>query len=320
MIMPVTDPKTFGRVAVLMGGDSAEREVSLKSGQAVLDALQSRAVEAVGIDVGSEILQQLAESRCDRAFVILHGRGGEDGVIQGALELLGIPYSGSGVLASALGMDKMRTKRLWQGAGLSTPDYEALSAESDFQAVVERLGLPLIVKPVHEGSSIGMSKVESAAALQPAFAEAARYDNEVIAERWIEGSEYTVAILGDRALPPICLKTPHSFYDFAAKYQADTTEYICPCGLDKDEEQRLQALSLEAFRCVGAQGWGRVDAMRDTDGRFWLIEVNTVPGMTDHSLVPMAAAADGIKFDELVWQILENSLTAGDEGCSDVQA
>ena len=307
MIMSVTNPKTFGRVAVLMGGLSAERDVSLKSGQAVLGALLERGVEAVAIDVGNEILQQLVESGCERAFVILHGRGGEDGVIQGALELLDIPYSGSGVLASALGMDKMRTKRLWQGAGLPTPEHEVLSEDCDFTAVVERLGLPLIVKPIHEGSSIGMSKVESADALQPAHAEAARYDNEVIAERWIEGSEYTVAILGNRALPPICLKTPHSFYDFAAKYQADTTEYICPCGLGEEEARRLQSLALKAFQVVGAQGWGRVDAMRDANGEFWLIEVNTVPGMTDHSLVPMAARAAGIEFDELVWKILESS-------------
>jgi D-alanine-D-alanine ligase len=308
MFMPVVDPKSFGRVAVLMGGLSAEREVSLKSGEAVLATLQRRGVDVTGIDAGSDVLQQITGSGCERVFIILHGRGGEDGVIQGGLELLGIPYSGSGILASALGMDKMRSKRIWRGAGLPTPDYEVLSGNCDFAGVAERLGLPLIVKPVHEGSSIGMSKVESSDELQPAFAEAARYDHEVIAEQWIAGSEYTVAILGEQALPPICLQTPHSFYDFAAKYQADTTQYLCPCGLNDEEEQQLQTLALDAFRAVGAEGWGRVDAMRDAEGRFWLIEVNTVPGMTDHSLVPMAAQAAGIPFDQLVWKILESSM------------
>lgn len=314
MNVHVTHPEEFGKVAVLMGGLSAEREVSLKSGAAVAAALERRGIDVVTIDAGADILDQVRRSGCDRVLIALHGRGGEDGVLQGALESQGLPYSGSGVLASALGMDKLRTKRVWQGAGLPTPAYEVLSASCDFPAVAERLGLPLIVKPVHEGSSIGMSKVETMEELEPAFVEAAQYDEEVIAEQWIEGSEYTVAILGERALPPICLRTPHSFYDFAAKYQADTTQYLCPCGLGSDEKRRLELLAMEAFRAVGARGWGRVDAMRDADGHFWLIEVNTVPGMTDHSLVPMAALAAGIEFDELVWRILESSMPDQSKG------
>ncbi len=303
----IADPKSFGRVAVLMGGTSAEREVSLKSGAAVHAALERRGVETVAIDAGEQVIRQIEQSGCDRVFIALHGRGGEDGVIQGALETMGMPYTGSGVLASALGMDKLRTKRIWQGAGLPTPDCAQLNDGFDAEDIVARLGLPLIIKPVHEGSSIGMSKVDTADALETAWRQAARYDSEVIAEQWIDGNEYTVAIVAAEALPAICLQTPHSFYDYAAKYQADTTEYLCPCGLGQGDEQMLQRLAQQAFDAVGAWGWGRVDAMRDRHGQYWLIEVNTIPGMTDHSLVPMAARAAGIDFDELVWRILESS-------------
>lgn len=310
----VENAAEFGKVAVLMGGLSAERAVSLKSGAAVLAGLQHKGVDAHGIDAGPDILKQLSRSDYDRVFLALHGRGGEDGVMQGALENLGLPYTGSGVLASALGMDKLRTKRLWRGAGLPTPEYEVLGGDAGLAEVIEHLGLPVIVKPVHEGSSIGMSKVVSADQLQAAWDEAGKFDGEVIAERWITGEEYTVAILGDRALPPIRLRTPHTFYDYDAKYHADNTEYLCPCGLDAESEARLQQLALVAFNAVGCYGWGRVDVMRDQAGDFWLIEVNTIPGMTDHSLVPMAARAAGIDFDTLVWQILESSMVEEAQG------
>jgi D-alanine-D-alanine ligase len=303
----VSRAEDFGRVAVLMGGLSAEREISLQSGQAVLQGLQRKGIDAHGIDVDENILQTLEQETPDRAFIVLHGRGGEDGVMQAALECLHIPYTGSGVLGSALGMDKLRCKQLWKGADLPTPDYQVLDQHIDFAAVVERLGLPLIVKPVHEGSSIGMSKVDKAEELEPAWANAARYDNEIIAERWVQGSEYTVAILQQQALPMIRLETPHQFYDYDAKYIADTTAYHCPCGLDDADEKALQALALKTFHAVDASGWGRVDLMLDDQGNPWLIEVNTVPGMTDHSLVPMAARTAGIGFDDLVWRILETS-------------
>jgi len=298
----------FGRVAVLMGGTAAEREVSLVSGRAVLDGLRRRAVDAHPIDVtGPGVLEELAGGGFDRAFVVLHGRGGEDGVIQGALETLGLPYTGSGVLGSAIGMDKLRTKLIWQGMGLPTPGFVVLREDEDLPAASE-LGFPLMVKPVHEGSSIGMTRVVSASELREAWAVARRFDREVLAEQWITGSEYTVAILGDRALPIIRLETPHEFYDYDAKYQAEDTRYLIPSGLDSEREAAVQAMALQAFQAVGAHGWGRVDLMIDEAGQPWLIEVNTVPGMTGHSLVPMAAAAVGIDFDELVWQILAQTL------------
>jgi len=300
----------FGRVAVLLGGWSAEREVSLKSGRAVLAALQARGVAAEAVDVGPDVLQRLAAGGYDRAFNALHGRGGEDGVMQGALEVLGLPYTGSGVLASALCMDKLRTKQVWAGAGLPTPPYAVLDANSEPEAVAAAVGLPLIVKPVHEGSSIGMSKVEDAAGLAAAYEAAAEYDAEVMAEAWVSGAEYTVAVLAGEALPTIRLETPRDFYDFEAKYEADTTRYHCPAGLPPEDERALQTLALEAFAALGGEGWGRVDLFRDRDGRPWLLEVNTIPGMTDHSLVPMAAKAAGIGFEELVWRILETSLGA----------
>lgn len=303
-------PGDFGRVAVLMGGMSAEREISLQSGKAVLEGLKRNGIDAYGLDVAKDILQILENERPDRVFNVLHGRGGEDGVIQGALELLAIPYTGSGVLGSALSMDKLRTKQLWAGAGLPTPEYRLLNEGCNFNAVVKDLGLPLIVKPVHEGSSIGMSKVTQTNELERAWQEAARYDNEVIAERWVHGSEYTVAILRGEALPMIRLETPHQFYDYEAKYLANTTAYHCPCGLDESQEKHYQALAVQAFRAVDASGWGRIDFMLNEAGEAWLIEANTVPGMTDHSLVPMAAKAAGIEFDQLVWQILQTS----DEG------
>ncbi len=300
--------ESLGKVALLMGGWSAEREVSLKSGAACLAALQRRGIDVHGIDAGRDVLLRLADGGFDRVFIALHGRGGEDGVIQGALETLGLPYTGSGVLASALGMDKLRTKRVWLGSGVPTPDHAVLRADGDFDAVVARLGLPLMVKPAREGSSIGMSKVTDAAQLRAAFEAAARYDAEVFAEAFVSGAEYTVAILGDEALPAIRLETPRTFYDYEAKYAADSTRYLCPCGLDPEREQALQAVAIAAFEAVGASGWGRVDVMADAAGNFWPIEVNTVPGMTDHSLVPMAARAAGVDFDELVLRILATSL------------
>jgi D-alanine-D-alanine ligase len=303
-----SDPRAFGRVAVLLGGDSAEREVSLKSGAQVLAGLRQRGVDAHPVDPAEDGLGSLLDGGFDRVFIVLHGRGGEDGVIQGMFETVGLPYTGSGVLASALSMDKLRCKQLFLGAGLPTPDYELLDAHSDWAGVVGRLGLPLFVKPALEGSSIGISKVETADALEGAWREAARYDRTVLVERFCSGAEYTVAVLGDTALPAIRLETPHDFYDYDAKYLADDTRYLCPCGLAAEEEARLLRLAERAFAAVGGSGWGRVDLMLDGDGQPRLLEVNTVPGMTDHSLVPMAARAAGIEFDELVVRILAATL------------
>ncbi len=300
----------LGRVAVIYGGSSAEREVSLKSGAAVLAALQGAGVDAIGYDPAEGGLVGLETLNPDRVFIALHGRGGEDGTLQGALELLGIPYTGSGVLASALGMDKQRTKLVWQALGLPTPASEMLDAGADWQTVVERLGLPLIVKPVHEGSTLGISIVQSAEALEEAYREAARFDARVMAERFVQGDEYTVSLLGDRVLPAIRVEVPGGFYDYEAKYLSDTTRYHLPCGLSDAEEAELGALCRRAFEAVGAEGWGRVDVMRDREGRFWLIEVNTSPGMTDHSLVPQAAAHVGIDFEALVLRILAGTLEA----------
>lgn len=297
--------KAMGRVALVLGGWAAEREVSLSSGRMVLAALQSLGVDVTAVDPRDESLERLAAF--ERAFIIVHGRGGEDGVLQGALELLGVPYTGTGVLGSALGMDKLRTKLVWRGAGLPTPEFVRLQADSDWEAIVASVGSPLMVKPSREGSSIGMAKVRTAAELQRAYEVAVGFDSQVIAEQWITGEEYTVAILGERALPVIRLETPRDFYDYEAKYRADSTRYHCPCGLPPAAEAELQRLALEAFGQVGGYGWGRVDIMRDAAGRAWLLEVNTVPGMTDHSLVPMAARAAGMSFEELVWQILLTS-------------
>ena len=301
------DAARFGQVALLLGGQSAEREISLKSGQAVLAALQRRGVAVTPIDPAPQVLAQLAQGGFDRVFIMLHGRGGEDGQIQGALETLGLPYTGSGVLGSALGMDKYRCKLAWQGAGLPTAEFALLRGEGDL-ARAAALGFPLMIKPAQEGSSIGMARVDDAAQLAAAWREAERFDRLVLAERWISGPEFTCAILGGEALPLIRLETPRSFYDYHAKYFAEDTRYLCPCGLSAEDEARLRALSLAAFDTVGARGWGRVDLMLDGAGNPYLLEINTVPGMTDHSLVPMAARARGLDFDELVWRILETSL------------
>ncbi len=303
------DRQAFGRVAVLMGGWSAEREVSLKSGGAVLEALRGHGIDALAVDVQSgEALLELLEAGVDRAFIALHGRGGEDGSVQGALEVLGIPYTGSGVLASALAMDKLRCKQFFDGVSLPTPPFMVMDAEADHEFIAASLGLPLMVKPALEGSSIGLSRVEHVGELADAWQAAARYPGPVLAEKWIEGEEYTVAILGEEALPVIRVETPHAFYDYSAKYEADSTQYHCPAGLAAAEEQQMQRLALAAFRAVGGTGWGRVDLMRDSDGVDWIIEINTVPGMTDHSLVPMAARARGMAFDELVLAILRQTL------------
>ena len=304
------DPKAFGRVAVLFGGKSAEREVSLKSGNAVLSALQAGGVDAFGIDVGDDFLVRLNSEKIDRAFIVLHGRGGEDGSMQGLLECAGIPYTGSGILASALAMDKLRTKQVWHSLGLPTPRHAVLTSQADCEAAAAELGFPLIVKPAHEGSSIGMAKVESVEALIAAWQDAARYDSRVLVEQWIAGPEYTIAVLRGEVLPPIGLGTPHTFYDYDAKYLADDTQYRIPCGLSPEKEAELKALTARACEAVGTQGWARADVMQDANGQFWLLEVNTVPGMTDHSLVPMAARAAGLDFQQLVLAILADSVEA----------
>lgn len=296
---------SFGKVAVLMGGKSAERAVSLKSGSMVLHSLRSRGVDAHGFDPAERGLAELIEERFDRVFIALHGRFGEDGTVQGVLEWLGIPYTGSGVLASALAMDKLRAKLIWRASGLPTPPFEVLEAQSDYRAVASRLGLPLMVKPVNEGSSIGMSKARTAAGLQEAYALAVNYDRTVIAEKFVEGPELTAAILGDTPLPLIGLETPREFYDYEAKYLADDTRYLVPCGLPAEKEQALQRLALKAFRALGCRGWGRVDLMLDRAGAPHLLEVNTAPGMTDHSLVPMAARHAGLSYEDLCLRILE---------------
>ena len=300
----------FGKVAVLMGGRSAEREISLKSGAMVLGALKKSGIDAHAFDPRDLGLEQLLAQHFDRVFIALHGRFGEDGTVQGALEYLGIPYTGSGVMASALAMDKWRTKLLWQAAGIPTPPYELLSQDSDFAGVGERLGLPLMVKPAREGSSIGMSKVTSIEKIAAAFELAAQYDQTIIAERFIQGVELTAAVLDDEPLPLIRLETPRVFYDYQAKYFADDTRYICPCGLPQSQERAVQDQALAAFRLLGCSGWGRVDLMLDEAGRPYFLEVNTIPGMTDHSLVPMAARARGISFEDLVIRILESAHVA----------
>jgi len=297
----------FGKVAVLMGGRSAEREISLLSGKAVLKALQENNIDAHGVDVGHDIASVLKEGNYDRAFVMLHGRGGEDGTMQGLLSLMNIPYTGSNVLGSALAMDKLRSKQLWRAEKLPTPDYVVLDSVEACSTAIQEIGLPLIVKPVLEGSSIGMTKVEDKDDLVPAWKKADACGGCVIAERWIEGSEYTAAILKDRVLPMIRLETPHKFYDYDAKYQSSDTQYICPCGLDEEIESDLSRIVLEAFKVVGASGWGRVDFIIDNSDQVWLIEVNTIPGMTDHSLVPMAAKQAGLDFNRLVIEILETA-------------
>ncbi|MHB1331636.1 MAG: D-alanine--D-alanine ligase [Sulfuriferula sp.] len=299
--------KEFGKVGVLLGGHSAEREVSLMSGAAVLAALLRQGVDAHAFDPAERDLAALAQEHFDRVIIALHGRYGEDGTIQGALELMGIPYTGSGVMASALALDKWRTKLLWQAAGVPTPEYALLDARTDFDEVVSKLGLPIFVKPAREGSSIGMSKVTAAIDLKPAWEKAVQFDPLVLAERFISGGEYTCAIVGPSVLPMIRLVPKMEFYDFEAKYLREDTEYRVPCGLPAAEEQAIQTLALKAFDVLGCRGWARLDVMLDENGKPYFLEANTSPGMTDHSLVPMAARAAGMDFDMLVLKILETA-------------
>lgn len=304
----------IGRVGVLYGGLSAEREVSLQSGAAVIAALQEAGIDYVAIDVNENVIADIQAAKIDRAFLILHGPGGEDGRIQALLEFLNIPYTGSDVQSSALAMDKVRTKYLWTGLSansaikLPTPEFAVLTRDSDFTAVLEKLGGEAMVKPANEGSSIGMSRVKTAAELEAAFNTAAQFQGSVLVERLIVGAEYTIAILDGEALPPIKLETHHSFYDYDAKYIAEDTRYLCPCGLSNEKEQELKQLALNAFNTLGCRGWGRVDVMADAQQNFYLLEVNTAPGMTSHSLVPIAAKAINLSFAELVLSVLRASL------------
>ncbi len=297
--------KNFGKVAVLFGGRSAEREVSLKSGNAVLAALRRSGVDAHPFDPAVRELQALRDEGYERVFIALHGRFGEDGTVQGALELLGIPYTGSGVLASALAMDKWRTKLVWAAGGLPIPEYELLDEASDLDRIATRLGLPLFVKPANEGSSVGVSKVKQVGELHAAYQEAAKHDRLVLAERFIGGGEYTATILGGAALPVIKIEPATEFYDYEAKYFRDDTRYLCPSGLPPEREAEMQRLALRGFELLGCRGWGRIDFLMDANGKPYLLEANTAPGMTDHSLVPMAARQAGMSFDQLVLRILE---------------
>ena len=304
----MSNASKFGKVAVLLGGKSAEREVSLDSGKAVLEALLRSGVNAEGFDPQERSVTELVNY--DRAFIVLHGRGGEDGQIQGTLEWMNIPYTGTGVQGSAIGMDKVKTKQIWQGSDLPTAPYRIIGKDADFNEVIENLGLPLIIKPVHEGSSVGMSKVEKVEDLAAALEKATQHDAIVMAEKWITGREFTISFLNGQPLPVIRLQPPAdvAFYDYEAKYNRNDVEYGIPCGLSETEEKQLQELCLRAFQAVGASNWGRIDAMQDEQGNFWLLEVNTVPGMTSHSLVPKAANAVGYSFDELCVAILEQTL------------
>ncbi len=308
----ISDPRRFGRVAVLLGGSSSEREVSLDSGAGVLAALQRRGIDAFAVDGIPALVDAIRGERVDRVFNILHGTrgGGEDGVLQGLLDALGVPYTGAGVLGAALSMDKIRSKQVWQALGLPTPDYRVLHPGDDVAAAAASLGLPVIVKPAREGSSVGVSRVHVPDDLERAVVLAARYDGQLLMERMIEGDEFTVAILEGVALPSIRIVPAGTLYDYHAKYVADDTQYLCP-GSEGEEEQRLRALSLAAFTALAVSGWGRVDVMRDREGGFWLLEVNTAPGMTSHSLLPKAAAAVGIDYDELCWRVLESSVNRG---------
>jgi D-alanine-D-alanine ligase len=308
MTQSVKDPVEFGKVAVAMGGSAAEREISLSSGRAVLAALHRKNVDAVEVDVGDCPFRAFSGQSFGRVFNIVHGRGGEDGVLQGFLEAMGLPYTGSRVLGSAITMDKLKTKLIWKGTGLPTPNWVVLRNDDDLSKCERELGFPVIVKPAQEGSSIGMTKATNPAELADARREASKYGENVFAEAWIQGREYTAGFLKDLRLPLIRLETPNKFYDFDAKYRSDTTRYHCPCGLEEKFEKQLQRLAAEACAAVGVTGWGRVDLFVDNNDHPWLIEVNTVPGMTDHSLIPMAAKSVGIGFDDLVWEILETSM------------
>lgn len=300
------------KIAVLFGGTSAERDVSLQSGNAVMAGLQEAGLDAYAVDPRDVSVMSLKDKGFSKVFIALHGRGGEDGTLQGVLELQGLPYTGSGVMASAIGMDKLRTKLLWQGAGLPVAASVSLTRDtfngalsSDVQERIDALGFPLIVKPVREGSSVGMSRVENAATLLPALALAFKHDSEIMIEKWLSGPEYTVAVIGDEILPAIRIKPAGIFYDYEAKYLSDETQYFCPAGLSDVEEQHLGQLVRHAWDALGCRGWGRVDVMKDSDGQFYLLEVNTSPGMTSHSLVPMAARQAGMTFSQLVVRILE---------------
>jgi D-alanine-D-alanine ligase len=307
--MNVKNPADFGRVAVVMGGSAAEKEISLQSGAAVFDALKRQNIDVIRIEIDNNPFLALADQKIDRVFNIIHGRGGEDGVLQAALEIMEIPYTGSGVLASALTMDKLKTKLCWQGLNLPTPPWFVLKKSADIASCVEKLGFPVIVKPTKEGSSLGMNKANNKPQLLAAFEAASKFGCEVYAEHWVNGQEYTVAIVQGTALPVIRLETANDFYDYQAKYESNATQYHCPCGLSNKQETVLQALALDAYNGVDVNGWGRVDLFIDQSNSPQLIEVNTVPGMTSHSLVPMAAAKAGINFDALVWKILETSLS-----------
>ncbi len=297
----------FGKVAVLFGGSSAEREVSLMSGAAVLAALQHAGVDAHAFDPAERDLHILKEEGFDRVFIALHGRGGEDGTVQGALELMGIPYTGSGVMASAISMDKWRTKMVWLAAGLPTPRYAILDADTDWAAVVADLGLPIFVKPALEGSSMGATKVVEAAQLRAAWELAARYDSLVIAEEFVSGQELTAPFLEDRVLPLVRIVAPDGNYDYQNKYFTDVTRYDCPCGLPEAEEQALQALVMKSARVLGCRGWGRADLILTEDGKPYLLEMNTSPGMTGHSLVPMSASVAGLSFEALCLELLKGA-------------
>jgi len=298
----------YGKVAVLMGGMSGERDISLKSGAAVLAALKNSDVYATGIDVDTEIFSTLLKEKFDRVFIALHGSGGEDGAIQGGLESINIPYTGSGVMASSICMNKLMTKQVWASVGVPTPNYILLSNEDDYQSTKSKLGTVFAIKPSEEGSSLGIHKINNEEAFDFAVNDAKQFAGQLMAEQWVEGDEYTIGILDGEPLPVIKLKTPHSFYDYEAKYSADHTQYILPCGLLEEQEKRLQELAMTAFNATDASGWGRVDVMMDQDHQPWFLEINTVPGMTDHSLVPMAAAYRGISFEQLVLKILDTDL------------
>lgn len=305
--LSISKAADFGRVAVVLGGTAAERKVSLNSGAAVLDALLAQGVDAHAFDLGPQPIAELLSAGYDRVFNIVHGRGGEDGALQGALDLAGIPYTGMGQAAAALSMDKLTTKAVWQARQLPTPGYRHMTSEADAEAVVAELGLPLMVKPAREGSSIGMARVESVEELAAAWLQAAELDSRVVIEQWVTGAEYTAAILQDVVLPTIRLETPNQFYDYQAKYEQSNTGYHCPSGLSDEQELACRALALTAFQAAGCTGWGRVDFMIDQQAQVWLLEANGVPGMTSHSLVPMAAHAAAVDFNELVWRILETS-------------
>ncbi|MAO68647.1 MULTISPECIES: D-alanine--D-alanine ligase [Idiomarina] len=304
--------ETFGKVAVMLGGSSAERDVSLKSGMAVLKGLVAKGIDAHAFDPAAHSLQELVDDGYERVFIALHGRGGEDGAMQGALQVLGIPYTGSDVLGCALGMDKVRCKQIWHALGLPTASWRVITQDEieqvNAEALLLELGGRVIVKPAREGSSIGMSSADSAPRLAAALKHAAQFDDDILVEQWIEGPEYTIGLLDGNALPVIRLQTPHEFYDFEAKYQANDTQYHCPAGLSDEDEAKLRSLAERAFSAIGASGWGRIDVMRNGNGEWFLLEANTVPGMTEKSLVPMAAKAAGLSFNDLVERILAQTL------------